>query len=147
MQTQKENGYFTIEAAMVLTLVIGVIVLLIYLVVFQYNRCLMEQDVGALALKGCSMQAADKDELMQILMQSADSIYQEKYLMWQGDSPEMKLAGESIEVTQRGSLSFPFTWMYEGEIDGFWTATANYENHRIDPVGTIRLYRKLAGGE
>ena len=53
---RKVDGFFTVEAAMVLSITLSAILLIIYLLFFQYNRCLMEQDMGTLALRGAVMQ-------------------------------------------------------------------------------------------
>ena len=37
------KGYFTIEAALILPFVTGVILVILYLLFFQYNRCLLVQ--------------------------------------------------------------------------------------------------------
>ena len=47
---KKAGAYLTVEAALILPMVLGVIILVIYLLFFQYDRCLMEQNVGKLAL-------------------------------------------------------------------------------------------------
>ena len=54
--TQDVRAYFTVEAAMVMSLVLSVVVMVVYIMFFQYNRCIMEQDVGTLVLKGSTMQ-------------------------------------------------------------------------------------------
>lgn len=143
---KQENAYFTVEAAMVMPIVIFVIILLIYLVLFQYNRCLMEQDMGALALKGCSMQEDDKEALMQTLGYYANKTDKHKYVMWNMSDAEIKLEAGNIEVTQKGELNFPFS-NFMGKIDSRWNATAAYKNQRINPVYYIRMYRKVTGGK
>lgn len=143
---EKENAYFTVEAALVLPIVIGVILFLIYSVFFQYNRCLMEQDVGALALKGCSIQADDKSLLMLQLEEYADNVYEKKYIAWGKSRMEIKLEGRNIQVIQRGKLKFSLGSLLLGETEKNWDTTAEFENQRIDPVGLIRIYRKITGG-
>lgn len=144
--TDRENAYFTVEAAIVLSIVICVIAFLMYILFFQYNRCLMEQDAGVLAVKGCSIQEDDKDALMLALMQYEDKIYREKYIAWDLSDMEMKLEGGTIEVAWQGELKYPFFGVSIGNIGNRWHTTASYENHRMNPVGFIRIYRKLTGG-
>lgn len=52
----RENAYFTVEAAMVMPIVVFVIALLIYLGLFQYDRCLREQDMGMQTLRSTENQ-------------------------------------------------------------------------------------------
>lgn len=49
---EKKNAYFTVEAALVLPIVIAALLFVIYMMLFQYDRCLLEQDMGAIALWG-----------------------------------------------------------------------------------------------
>lgn len=147
MRKRMENAYFTVEAAMVVTITLCVIVLLIYLVFYQYNRCLMEMDMGALALRGCTILAENKEDLMLELKRQETEIYQKKYMMWKKGKTEMELEGGTIKVSGSGKLKIPFGSMYGGNGKSHWEASAAYENQRIDPVSSIRLYRKLTGGK
>lgn len=147
MEKQRQNAYFTVEAAMVVTITVCVIVLLIYLGFFQYNRCLMEQDMGALALKGCTILAENKEELMRELKQHEGKINWKKYIMWKDVKTEMELAGETVKVSGGGILKIPFRNIYGGKEKNRWRVSVTYENQRIDPVSSIRLYRKITGGK
>lgn len=147
MKKQRQNAYFTVEATMVVTITVCVIVLLIYLVFLQYNRCLMEQDMGALALKGCTILAEDKEELMQELKRQECKINRKKYLMWKESKTEIELIGGNIKTTGSGKLRIPFGNIYSGKDKNYWKVSVAYENQRIDPVSAIRLYRKLTGGK
>ena len=60
---RERNAYFTVEAALVLPLVTGAILFVIYTMLFQYDRCLLEQDIGALALWGSLAEASDTAQL------------------------------------------------------------------------------------
>ena len=147
MKKQRQHAYFTVEAAMVVTITVCVIVLLIYLVFLQYNRCLMEQDVGALALKGCTILAEDKEELMQELKWQEGKVNRKKYIMWKKSKTEIELIGGNIKTSGSGKLRIPFGNIYSGKDKNYWKVSVAYENQRIDPVSSIRLYRKLAGGK
>ena len=134
------------EAALVLPIVISVFVLLIYMIFFQYNRCLTEQDAGALALKGCTLQEEDKGLLMQKLKQYEKDIDFNKYIMWKRDNMDMALEQGVVKVSGGGGLRFPFSDYYQ-KADDFWHTSVSYENHRINPVSFIRMYRKITGGK
>lgn len=141
---RKEEAYFTAEAALVLSVTIWVIILLVYIILLQYNRCVMELDMGALAVKGCTVQAEDKKELLQKLESYKREIYTDKYVAWDGDEINIVLTGDKIKVEQKGYLKIPFKKI-EGE--ALWEADAVYENRRISPVSFLRTYRKMIGGK
>lgn len=140
------EGYFTVEAAMVLPMVLLTIVLIIYLLFFQYNRCLMEQDIGILALRGAALQAGDNEDRMQQLKEEAAGLYSEKYIAWDGGEIVLRLEKGKIYAERSGQINFPFRggFLEENQI---WTMAVTYENHIISPVSFIRSYRKISGGE
>ena len=76
---KKIEGYFTVEAAMVLPIVIAVILMIIYMWFFQYNRCLMEQDTAILALRGSILQAEEKEEVFSFVQAQYQERNKEKY--------------------------------------------------------------------
>ena len=140
---KKVKAYFTVEAAFVIPVVFGVMLLVIYLLIFQYNRCLQEQDMGALALKGCSIQAADKEALMEELQSYSGAIDHNKYLAWEQDAGSIALEGGNVRVEQSGKLKFLF-----GELLGWrgqeeWQVVTTFENQRLAQVSFLRACRKI----
>lgn len=144
-QTDKIGGYFTVEAAMVLPIVLFSIALVICLLIFQYNRCLMEQDVGTLALRGAGIQAADPQDRMEKFMQQADTTDQKKYIGWENSAPNIELGKGKVRVEQRGEMIFVLSQRPENS-GSVWMAGTFCENHIISPVSFIRNYRKIEGG-
>lgn len=141
---QKMRGYFTVEAAMVLPMVMIFILWMIYLWFFQYNRCLMEQDAGALALQGAALQSEDNEDRMRQLREMANQVYGEKYIAWENGEMELKIEKGMICVKQKGRIRFPFGSLIPGTASA--ETTAVYENDIISPVHFIRSYRKMMGG-
>ncbi len=144
MQKSTE-GYFTVEAALVLPMVLGVVLLIIYLLFFQYNRCLQEMDMGVLALRGRVLQTKNHEERMLQLREQADAVYTEKYLAWSRGRIELKLEKGTVSVKQCSHLRFPFGGMKH--IGDIWETETEYTNHIISPVSVIRSYRKVIGGQ
>jgi len=144
---KKMKAYFTVEAAMVLTLVTGMLTLLVYIIFFQYNRCLLEMDIGALALKGCSVQSENKDDLLQKLNQYSAQIYKDKYLAWEHGDIILKLEENTVRIEQTGTLQFPFTGSGFFNKESEWTTMAVYVNRKVSPISFLRNYHKLTGGD
>ena len=139
----KMQAYFTVEAALVLPLVLGIIFLVIYLWFYQYNRCLMELDMNSLALKGSVASAQDKTELLYQMKSWAGEINMEKFIAWQQGQIEIKLEKDTVLVERTGAQEFPIGEMDFWGGESFWEADAVYENHRISPVLTVRNLRKI----
>lgn len=143
----KISAYFTVEASLVLPIVFGVTILVIYLMFFQYDRCLMEQDMGALALYGVSVQTGDSEERMRQLLNRADGIYEEKYVAWDSAEIGMKLERGKVKIERKGSLKFPFPGLAFWNSDNVWGTSVRYENTLLSPTTMIRTWRKMTGGE
>ena len=142
----KENAYFTVEVSLLFPIITGVVLLLVYMLFFQYNRCLLEFDVGGLAIKGVSDQ--ETPEHVKVVWEQAEAnIYEEKYLAWEMKDIDVKVTGNSICVSGSGRLCCPFTLLIMNEEKEYWETSVSYKSNRLDPVGFIRTYRKVIGGE
>lgn len=133
----KVDGYFTVEAAMVLPIVLGTIVAVVYLLIFQYNRCLMEQDVGALALRGAVMQTQDGKERIRLMRQDAEGFYKEKYIAWRSGEVKLRQEKGRLYAEWSGEMELPFCERF--------SVQTSYENHIVSPIFFVRNYRKLRG--
>ncbi len=140
------EGYFTVEAAMILPMVLMTIVLIMYLLFFQYNRCLMEQDIGILTLRGIALQVEDNQDRMKQLKEQAAGLYDEKYIAWENSEIELTLEKGTICVEQSGWIKFPF-WGGIFKENRVWTTSVIDEKQIISPVSFVRNCRKIAGGE
>lgn len=132
------KGYFTVEATLVFPIVLMSVVLVIRILFFQYNRCLMEQDIGVLAFRGSVMETKDNRERMDELEKWEEMQDVQKYLAWNRGNTKMKIERGILRVEQNG-------WM--SAIGYQWKASRTYENRLIAPVPLIRGYRKLTGGK
>lgn len=144
---RKSAAYFTVEAAMVLTATMGVVILLVYIIFLQYDRCLLEMDMGSLALKGCALQEKNNDDLLKKLVVCEREIYWDKYIAWESAEACIEINGSTVRVEQKGYLKFPFTKIMSQDEESLWQVYASYENCRVSPVVFLRTCRKLKGGK
>jgi len=133
------EGYFSLEAALVFPMVLWVILFIIYLLFFQYDRCLMEQDMGILALRGTRIQAEDNADRIQRLRKMEEETNSKKYYAWEMERSNLSAGKGKVSVERQGKIKIPF--INSGE--GWWSAGASYEHHMISPVTFIRAYRRL----
>lgn len=142
---KKTGAYFTLEAGLVLPVVLGVIVLTIYLWFFQYDRCLMEQDAGMLAWRGAVLEAENPAERVRLLEKEAGKVYEGKYVAWEGERAAISMKAGKLQVKMAGKLQFPFQGLQFWAGSNVWETKALYENQVIHPVSVIRNYRKMGG--
>lgn len=147
MQEKKScEAYFTVEATLVLPLVMSAVLLDIYLFCFQYDRCLMEQDMGSLILwcSGVRLESADTlREQEEKIYNRAIEIYRDKYVAWELTAVDVRMEENRISVVGRGQLTFPIPgWNLWNDVN-IWEEEAIYESKSISPVFYIRQLRKL----
>lgn len=142
----RENvpGYFTVEAVLIMPLVLWTIVFVVYLQFFLYNRCCLEQETAKLALRGAAIQISDKEEKLKEWIRQASTYNAEPYLAWEKGDWKLWMEQDKAAAECRGNLRFPFSgWGLEGE--EYWSARARYENRIVKPTSFIRTWRMVKG--
>lgn len=143
---EKNNAYFTVEVALVLPLVISILLFIIYMLFYQYDRCLLEQDMGALALWGSLEEADGTAAFEEKVRNRMAQLYREKYIAWSYTQMEAGLEQNNFCVKGSGSLTFPLPgWNFWSE-GNVWSAQTEYNYRRLSPVTFIRLCHKFMGG-
>lgn len=140
---RKKNAYFTVEAALIFPLALGTVLFIVYMLLFQYDRCLMEQDLGALALWGSRVKAEDSEDLQNLIQKRTSEIYRDKYAVWKMLALDAKLEHNRFEVTGKGQLTFPVPDINFWNRDNVWKAEADYHFWRISPVDFVRLCNRV----
>ena len=137
------NAYFTVEAALVLPVVMGTILFVIYMLLFQYDRCLLEQDLGGMVLWGSRLEESDREELEKKVQERISGMYQEKYAAWNMTALEASLEKNKFSARGAGQVAFPLPgWNFWGA-GNLWRTRADYTASRLSPVTFIRLCRKV----
>lgn len=145
---KEQNAYFTVEAALVLPMVMSAMLVGIYLFCYQYDRCLLEQDMGSLLIWNSAMaaqNAGETDKIAESIRQRAAQINQAKYAAWKLTAIDIKLEKNNLSISGQGELSFPVPGWNLWNQDNLWEAQVSYESSRLSPVFYIRQYRKLHG--
>ena len=143
---EENNAYFTVEAALVLPLVISILIFVIYMLFYQYDRCLLEQDMGALALWGSLEEAADAASFEEKVRNRIAQLYRKKYMAWSYTQLEAGLEQNNFCVKGAGSLTFPLPGWNFWSGENVWSARAEYSYRKLSPVAFIRLCHKFMGG-
>lgn len=142
----RRNAYFVVEAALVLPMVMSAMMIGIYLFCYQYDRCLLEQDIGSLMIWSNAVateNAGESEEIKESLQARAFDINLEKYAAWEMTVVEIKLEKNDISLIGRGELAFPIAGWNRWNNDNLWEAEVQYKCDRLSPVFYIRQYRKL----
>ena len=119
------------------------VTLAVGLFVFQYDRCLLEQDMAAQALKGATVEAKTTEELTEKIQLQTAGLYRNKYVLWDIIMMEIKWKKGIIEASGRGEFRFPILEWGFWNRENIWSAHAVYKAHRISPTTFIRNCRKI----
>ena len=142
----EKNAYFTVEATMVMPIVLIIQITILYLLFFQYNRCLMEQDIATLSIRACALTKEDDWTLLERMKKEAEKVSQDKYVAWKCASPTIELKRNVITVGQECQQIFPFLHI-EWQKENIWKSSVAYEVDRISPMEEVRSWEKIKGGE
>lgn len=142
---RKQNAYFTVEAALILPLVMSAVMLEIFLLLFQYDRCVLEQDVNRMTICAAAVAGDTTEELEQKIQSRMQTVSMEKYLAWSMEKFQLEMVRGRVEVNGGGSFELPLPeWnLFTGE--NAWGAEVKRTAIKISPTDFIRLYRKVGG--
>lgn len=138
-----KNAYLTVEAALVLPVFIGVLLFIIYMLFFQYNRCLMEQDLEAAALWGSGVAEEDTKALETMIRERMAGMYRDKYIVWRFTELEAELKRNRFMVKGTAQLKLPLSGWNFWSKENIWGSSVSYECRRFSPVTFVRLCRGL----
>ncbi len=138
-----ENAYLTVEAALVFPIVLMIQLLIILLFIFQYNRCLLNQDMNRMVVLGCGASEQDKVELAGYLKKCVNELYREKYVAWELNPVELTVEKNKICARGQGKLWIPIFGRQIWNGGDFWGAAVSCEMKKLQPVFVIRQARKL----
>ena len=138
---KESDAYFTVEAAILYPIILSVILLMTYLLLFQYDRCLLEQDIGKATVLSGSKWTLTKEQLNDYMQKKALHFDEEKYIAWENEDPLWKLEKNDVILEKTGRLRYSFAGM--GTLEKYWSAKASFQVDRISPVFWLRRSRNV----
>ena len=133
-EQRRIEGYLTVEAALLLPLVIGVIVYVIYFQLFWYNRCLMDQETAMTAVRSVQTDSVDMEVIRRETQQWREEFLTDRYVGWEKEKPVLTAQFNQLSVSEGGRLKLPNT---------LWSAETTYEASRINASVFLRSCRKI----
>lgn len=139
------KGYLTVEAALVFPFSLGAILIGICLFVFQYDRCLMEQDAGRLAVWAEGIGECDQEEMKGRLRAGMAKLSKEKYVGWEFEVFEATMNHQQVIVNGKGNYKFKVPGWNFFHDENTWTSEVTVKRSMLSPVSFIRTYRRVKG--
>ena len=125
------KAYFTVEAACILPMMLGVYVFLIYGMFYRYDRCLLEQDAALMVM----------EESETLAGRSAN-----RYLAFKWDERKVSQGFGTMTAANAGRVVVPFVNMKKWADEQGWELEATFKKWEIDPTSWIRLYENIKKG-
>lgn len=142
----KYKGSYTVEAACLMPLLLGVIVALIYLAFFLHDRAILTETVYMAALKGSFLEESDNARIEHLVKQECNYVMEQDLIVLKEEKVSVKVNKGSIFVQLSGRMNYPTLGVLRSiGISGVIRVTAKENLQRIKPVETIRLYRVAEG--
>ncbi len=141
MVNRKLSGYFSVEAALVVPFAIAAVVTVVYLTIYQYDRCIIEQDLIMVSVYAAAMNRGDDGENR--LQRRVSEVDITQYLNCRLESFQVELAGNTVKSTVSGTYLYPipgWNW-FTGQAG--WQMETFCEMKWFSPEKILRGMRKI----
>lgn len=145
MKNKKINGYFTIEAALLMPVFLCVTVLLCYLAFYMCNRVVLLRDTYVTGLRGSLRQEMTNKEVAAYALQQSEGLAEKYYAVSQMNR-KVQVNGKEIVVEIECEMQIPFDvfiWMDRGVVNREWKIKEKKIIDRTNPAAFIRTCRKI----
>ena len=121
----KYEGFFSVEAALVLPIVLGVYLFLIVMLFLQYDRCLLEQDMASVMVKAANYEGTPQQK-MEYLQELTAQWELERYLWVTPQAPYFTIQGSQIRLEATGEYTVPILGL-SAELGGVHRLETTYQ--------------------
>ena len=131
----------TLEASLIMPLVLYVCIFIIYAGFYQYDRCIMQQDIYRAALRGSSLYGADQSEKYRAAADMMSDLTKDNYI-----AAEYRYeisVRKSVSIFMEGRIRMPFRGLAELTGARAWGIEETAESGFPDPVFFIRTCHQL----
>ncbi len=135
------DGYMTIEATLIMPIVLYVCIFAIYTGFYWYDRCLIKQDIYRAALKGSSIYRQSNQESYNAAFEAMEELTDKKYIAVDWDY-DITVQG-NVSVLATGRIEMPFSGLIKLTGEEYWKIQEKVESKCINPVIFIRMCRGL----
>lgn len=137
-------AYMTVEAFLVMPIILGGIVFVMYVGFYLYNAATIKQTAYIAALRGNQMKNVSSYEIENYVEKQVDEILSQQILSGKIMKKEVKVSKGSINVKIYTELKMPFTGLADVE-DILREIIREVKVKRTNPMEVIRGVRKVNG--
>lgn len=136
-----EGGYMTVEATLILPMVLYVCISIVYIGFFQYDRCVMKQDAYRAALAGSSIYRENGQEVYNASFVMLENIGVQKYIAT--DCSQKITVQGRVNVSMKGVVKVPFQGIKSLTGVSGWEIKERAQSKCLNPVIFIRMCRQI----
>lgn len=142
MYKKFKNAYMTLEASLVMPIILGSIIFTIYLGFYLYNVCTIEQAAYIAALRGSQVTKGSLGEIKNYVEKEMEKLLGNRVLLKEQLEQKIDVSSHKVKVRIMLNMHMPFFHWVSSKVD-FWTIEVKEEANRIYPVDIIRNVRKI----
>lgn len=139
--SQSLEGYMTVEATLIILIVLYVCIFIIYSGFFLYDRCVIKQDAYRAVLRASSIYRQDSQAVYNTAWDMMETLTAEKYIAAEYQY-EIAVQGK-VQVKICGQVQMPFRGLIELTGVSAWNIEETAESKCLNPVLFIRTCRRL----
>lgn len=144
MFKKEKSAYMTVEASLVIPLILGGIIFVLYIGFYLYNFVTVKQVAYIAALRGSQMKETSSTEIENFVKQQVDELLLGQILAKESIKKEVEVFTGSIKVKIYTSVKIPFAGLLF-ITDNFWEIRGESWVNRTEPIEIIRGVRKING--
>ena len=144
MFKKEKSAYMTVEASLVIPLILGGIIFVLYIGFYLYNFVTVRQVAYIAALRGSQMKEASSSEIENFVEKQVDELLLGQILAKESIKKEVEVFTGSIKVKIYTSVKIPFAGLLS-ITDNFWEIRGESRVNRTEPIEIIRGVRKING--
>lgn len=139
-----DRGYFSLEAALILPFVLGVILLVMRIWFFRYDHVLQDMDTCAVVIRASEQTDMTPDEKASYVVSQMQGRYKDAYIAWNFGDLNVKCSGDTVSCITTGSSGYSGgSFVYS--VSGMSEAVSSRSRTSVSEVFVIRTYRKALG--
>ncbi|MDD2972334.1 MAG: TadE/TadG family type IV pilus assembly protein [Lachnospiraceae bacterium] len=142
-----QKGSFTVEASIIMPVIIIITVMLLYLGFFLYDRCIMDQKTYVAAFRGSIYDEELRDNTLdrkRYTEEELSHLYDKKILTGKGVTMDMQCDSKMVKVISGTKVTIPFATLLRNQgYENGWNIQVEKKAAILDEVDFIRSCRKL----
>lgn len=136
---KKVDAFVTIEYTLLLPVLLMLYTFLIYIGLYQYNQCIMQNNVCLLALEGYHKNYAAEE--FKPLYQMEEELNADKYILGENIRTQYEIRRGKLRISSQGELTNPLSKLGLGQAQ--WELRGACEVSCVQPTQFLRLSKEI----